>query len=408
MFAVASPAGAESVQAYTGGPRGCFARWRHRARRHHHRHRHRLGTWHPRGAPPWSRHRSPLPPVTPDSTGSFTVEFVSPAEPGAHTLTAVQVLDGGTAHPGHRVPPCTAADAATATPVTPAGAFLHRQRQRADCPARHRPAGRGCVGRAGGAQARHPERLIRPSRPVPDRGRGVAERRCTATLAPPGAGDGVYLVSDQPHLRRAGTLARLAIVAVSLALYRCRWARRVPPSPPVAVTRPPALRVTGLSTRPSTPPRRPARGRRGRLTRRRWPRCESTSTAATSPRCSASTTACSGRPAPRPASSGSWPGSSTARTASPASVDGDAATLDVVNRPVDGPLFSGPQQSPFVCTTSATGSVPPRTTAGPAPGSDRSTDRRTAGTLDLADPTTTPPMRLDRDEERPIGAVRDP
>ena len=73
-----------------------------------------------------------------------------------------------------------------------------------------------------------------------------------------------------------------------------------------------------------------------------------------------------------------------------ASVDGDTATLDVVNHPVDGPLFSGPQQSPFVCTTQRNG-------LGPAEGDCwartqvrwvyRTTDGRT---VDLADPTVTP------------------
>jgi hypothetical protein len=42
-----------------------------------------------------------------------------------------------------------------------------------------------------------------------------------------------------------------------------------------------------------------------------------------------------------------------------ASVGDQEARLDVVDHPVDGPLFSGPQQSPFVCTTEANGLGPP-------------------------------------------------
>ena len=63
-----------------------------------------------------------LPPVTPDGAGNFTVEFASPIEPGPHTLTATQVVDGATIT---RVTEftCSEASSGTATPVTPAGAL---------------------------------------------------------------------------------------------------------------------------------------------------------------------------------------------------------------------------------------------------------------------------------------------
>ena len=73
-----------------------------------------------------------------------------------------------------------------------------------------------------------------------------------------------------------------------------------------------------------------------------------------------------------------------------ATQNGDAAVLDVVNHSVDGPLFSGPQQSPFVCTTERNG-------LGPAEDDCwartqvrwvyRTTDGRT---VDLPDPAVTP------------------
>ena len=82
-----------------------------------------------------------------------------------------------------------------------------------------------------------------------------------------------------------------------------------------------------------------------------------------------------------------------------ATVGDQRTTLDVVNHSVDGPLFSGPQQSPFVCTTERNG-------LGPAEDDCwartrvrwvyRTEDGRT---LDLADPTTTPAdaALIDRD-----------
>ncbi len=67
------------------------------------------------------------------------------------------------------------------------------------------------------------------------------------------------------------------------------------------------------------------------------------------------------------------------------------ASLDVVNHPVDGPLFSGPHQSPFVCTTQRNGLGAPvddcwaQTTVRWV---YRTTDGRT---VDLPDPAVTPP-----------------
>ncbi|MCU0312368.1 MAG: LPXTG cell wall anchor domain-containing protein [Acidimicrobiales bacterium] len=64
-----------------------------------------------------------LPPVTPDATGSFTVEFASPLDPGPHTLTATQVVEGVTIT---RVSEFTCVEAQSGSvtqPVTPAGAL---------------------------------------------------------------------------------------------------------------------------------------------------------------------------------------------------------------------------------------------------------------------------------------------
>jgi hypothetical protein len=64
-----------------------------------------------------------LPPVIPDADGNFTVEFTSPADPGAHTLTAVQTVDGATIT---RVTEFTCSETSgggAARAVTPAGAL---------------------------------------------------------------------------------------------------------------------------------------------------------------------------------------------------------------------------------------------------------------------------------------------
>jgi hypothetical protein len=77
----------------------------------------------------------------------------------------------------------------------------------------------------------------------------------------------------------------------------------------------------------------------------------------------------------------------------------DRAVLDVVNHRVDGPLFSGPHQSPFVCTTQQNGLGPAEDDCW-ARTRVRWVYRNVSGqTVDLADPATTPPdvARIDRD-----------
>jgi Tannase-like family of unknown function (DUF6351) len=44
---------------------------------------------------------------------------------------------------------------------------------------------------------------------------------------------------------------------------------------------------------------------------------------------------------------------------------GRSARLDIVNHPITGPLFSGPQQQPFFCETVQAGLGPPRWASGP-------------------------------------------
>jgi len=66
------------------------------------------------------------------------------------------------------------------------------------------------------------------------------------------------------------------------------------------------------------------------------------------------------------------------------------ASLDVVNHPVDGPLFSGPHQSPFVCTTQRNGLGAPADNCW-AQTVVRWVYRTTDGrTVDLPDPALTP------------------
>ncbi len=69
---------------------------------------------------------------------------------------------------------------------------------------------------------------------------------------------------------------------------------------------------------------------------------------------------------------------------------GESATLEVTDNPVQGPLFSGPHQSPFVCTTERAGLD--------APGDECSASSQQrwmyvkagGGLVDLADPTAVP------------------
>ena len=69
---------------------------------------------------------------------------------------------------------------------------------------------------------------------------------------------------------------------------------------------------------------------------------------------------------------------------------GETASLEVVNHTVDGPLFSGPQQSPFVCTTERNGLGPAEDDCW-ARTQVRWAYRTTGGrTVDLPDPAVTP------------------
>jgi Tannase-like family of unknown function (DUF6351) len=70
---------------------------------------------------------------------------------------------------------------------------------------------------------------------------------------------------------------------------------------------------------------------------------------------------------------------------------GRSARLDVVNHPITGPLFSGPQQQPFFCETVQNGLGPATDAACSAPTQVVYRYRTTAGTFAvLADPNTRP------------------
>ena len=70
---------------------------------------------------------------------------------------------------------------------------------------------------------------------------------------------------------------------------------------------------------------------------------------------------------------------------------GRSATLDVVDHPITGPLFSGPQQQPFFCETVAAGLGPPLDSACSAPTQVTYRYRTTGGAFAvLADPNTKP------------------
>jgi hypothetical protein len=47
---------------------------------------------------------------------------------------------------------------------------------------------------------------------------------------------------------------------------------------------------------------------------------------------------------------------------------GVAASLKLTNHPITGPMFSGPQQHPFVCTTNQLGQEPQRRQRDAPPG----------------------------------------
>ncbi|MCD9622725.1 DUF6351 family protein [Rhabdothermincola salaria] len=85
-----------------------------------------------------------------------------------------------------------------------------------------------------------------------------------------------------------------------------------------------------------------------------------------------------------------------------AALDDEAAELTVDVHPVDGPLISGPQLSPFVCTTEAAGLGPPEDDCW-ARSQVRWMYRTTSGTLrDLADPAVVPDDVAVLDGDRPF------
>jgi uncharacterized tannase-like protein DUF6351 len=70
---------------------------------------------------------------------------------------------------------------------------------------------------------------------------------------------------------------------------------------------------------------------------------------------------------------------------------GRSGRLTVVDHPITGPLFSGPQQQPFFCETAAAGLGPPQDDACSAPTQVSYVYRSTAGAFKpLADPTSRP------------------
>jgi hypothetical protein len=70
---------------------------------------------------------------------------------------------------------------------------------------------------------------------------------------------------------------------------------------------------------------------------------------------------------------------------------GRSATLEVVNHPITGPLFSGPQQQPFFCETVQAGLGPPTDASCSAPTQVTYRYRTTGGAFaTLADPTVRP------------------
>jgi hypothetical protein len=82
-----------------------------------------------------------------------------------------------------------------------------------------------------------------------------------------------------------------------------------------------------------------------------------------------------------------------------ATVDDRDATLDVVNHPISGPLFSGAHQSPFVCTTDAFGLGPPGDDCGARPIVQWQYVATSGQVRDLADPSALPAdvRTIDRD-----------
>jgi Tannase-like family of unknown function (DUF6351) len=76
---------------------------------------------------------------------------------------------------------------------------------------------------------------------------------------------------------------------------------------------------------------------------------------------------------------------------SPSSPGEQHAVLDVVNHPITGPVFSGPQQQPFICQTQAFGLPPAVPPLCSAPTRVSYLYRTTAGAfVPLADPSTVP------------------
>ena len=74
-----------------------------------------------------------------------------------------------------------------------------------------------------------------------------------------------------------------------------------------------------------------------------------------------------------------------------ATVKGQTGRLELVNHPITGPLFSGPQQQPFFCETEQNGLGPPSDAACSAPTQVNYRYRTTAGAFaTLADPTVRP------------------
>jgi hypothetical protein len=73
-----------------------------------------------------------------------------------------------------------------------------------------------------------------------------------------------------------------------------------------------------------------------------------------------------------------------------ASADGDDASLDVVNHPIAGPLFSGEHQSPFVCTTDSYGLGVPGDDCGARSIVQWQYVTTDGQVRDLADPSTPP------------------
>ena len=165
-----------------------------------------------------------LPPVTPDSTGSFTVEFASPAEPGPHTLTATQVVDGATIT---RVTEFTCRDAVQR--YRDAGhprrrAALHRRRQRPDRPDRASPCSPSARWSCCGAQAQRRQRLIaRHDRLAADAGASSArwhlEPRTPRRTSSPASLRPLMTGPSDAHPRR--WTRRVVVVSLALVAAAC-------------------------------------------------------------------------------------------------------------------------------------------------------------------------------------------